>query len=350
MHMQNKIPEVSIIIPVYNTENYLDKCIQSIVGQTFDNFEIILVDDGSTDRSGEICDVWARKDNRIKVLHQTNGGSAKARNAGLQQARGSYIGFADGDDRLEPNMLQVMIDCAHTHESDVVIVGHYDDYQGMNGKIVKQNVRNPKEFSCNSNSEFHDYFPKLLKAACFFQVWDKLYRRELIEQHHVRFDQSMPVGQDASFNIPLAALVNRVDVLAVPLYHYSCREGSMSSINFKESYLQSRVRAFEWAESTLRDWYPQMIVCFANTCVDQMGKLAEGLYSNASFSRTYRNQQIIRIIANQTVRKCAQNYTPSDLRNRIVAFAIRHNSVLLLKCYAKGIVMLKNVRNKILRS
>lgn len=347
--MNHSLPEISIIIPVHNAERYLDRCILSVTKQTFSNFELLLVDDGSSDRSGEICDEWAMKDERIIAIHQTNGGSAKARNAGLQRASGMYIGFADSDDWLEPNMVQTMIERAKEHDSDLVIVGHYDDFQQSDGSISKEISRIPQAFSCDKNVEYRNYFPKLLKESCFFQVWDKLYRRELLERHCIRFDQSMPVGQDASFNIPLTPVVNRVDIMAVPLYHYSCREGSMSSITFKESYLQSRVRAFEWAESTLRNWCPQVIQFFANGCIDQMGNLAEGLYKNASYTTAYRDEQLNRIISNQTVQKCVHVYPPSGLRNRYLTFAIKQKSIILMKFYAKGILMLKSARNMIRR-
>ena len=101
--MNREEPIISIIVPVYNAEQCLNRCVLSVVNQTLENFELILVDDGSNDRSAQICDEWAEKDGRVSAIHQANGGSAKARNAGLRIARGQYIGFADGDDWLEPN-------------------------------------------------------------------------------------------------------------------------------------------------------------------------------------------------------------------------------------------------------
>ncbi len=345
--MNREEPIISIIVPVYNAEQYLNRCVLSVVNQTLENFELILVDDGSNDRSAQICNEWAERDGRVSAIHQANGGSAKARNAGLRIARGQYIGFADGDDWLEPNMFQTMIECACKHDSDLVIVGHYDDLQGPGGEVLKETSRVPQSFSSETNGEYKAYFPKLLKESCFFQVWDKIYRRELIERHHVRFDESMPVGQDASFNIPLAPLVDRVDVLPIPLYHYSSREGSMSSVTFKESYLQSRVRAFEWAEQILSDWYPQTIRFFANGCIDQMGRLVEGLYKKRGCNRVYRNMQLKMIISSKIVQKCARMYPPSSLRNRFLAFAFKHRNITLLKFYARGILAAKRIKEEL---
>ena len=102
-------PNISIIVPVYNIEEYLPRCIESILNQTYNNLELILVDDGSKDKSGEICDAYAKKDNRVVVLHKENGGSSSARNAGIAIAKGEYLGFVDSDDYIEPDMYEKMV-------------------------------------------------------------------------------------------------------------------------------------------------------------------------------------------------------------------------------------------------
>lgn len=113
------MPEISVIVPVYNTEKYLDRCIRSIINQTFSDFELILVDDGSKDNSGFICDEWEKKDSRIKVIHQKNAGAGAARNAGLRVAKGEYIGFIDSDDWIEPQMYEVMYNAIEKYSADV---------------------------------------------------------------------------------------------------------------------------------------------------------------------------------------------------------------------------------------
>lgn len=113
------MPEISIIVPVYNTEKYLDRCIRSITEQTFSDFELILIDDGSKDNSGFICDEWEKKDSRIKVIHQKNAGAGAARNAGLRVAKGEYIGFVDSDDWIEPQMYEVMYNAIEKYSADV---------------------------------------------------------------------------------------------------------------------------------------------------------------------------------------------------------------------------------------
>ena len=111
--------EISIIVPVYNVEKYLENCIESILNQTFKDFELILVDDGSTDNSGKICDIYEKKDSRIKVIHKNNGGLSSARNAGLDIACGKYVGFIDSDDSIHPRMYEILYDLIKKYESDI---------------------------------------------------------------------------------------------------------------------------------------------------------------------------------------------------------------------------------------
>ena len=122
--------KLSVIVPVYNAEAYLDVCIRSILGQTYADLELILVDDGSPDRSGTMCDAWAKQDNRIRVIHKDNGGVCSARNAGLDAAKGEYIAFVDSDDWIEPNMYETMMEKVHVYGCDVVLCDCVKDTPG----------------------------------------------------------------------------------------------------------------------------------------------------------------------------------------------------------------------------
>ena len=136
--MQDKI---SIIVPIYNIENYVDKCVASMVGQTYKNLEIILVDDGSTDNSGALCDKWAKLDERIIVLHKENEGLSDARNSGLEIATGKYIGFIDGDDWLAADMYDYLHQLITKHDGDISVCEHYvEDENGRKGLIEVKGV------------------------------------------------------------------------------------------------------------------------------------------------------------------------------------------------------------------
>lgn len=126
------VPEISIIVPVYNVEKYLDKCVNSILNQTFQDFELILVDDGSPDNCGEMCDDYAARDKRVTVIHQVNGGLSAARNAGIEIAKGRYLGFVDSDDYIAEDMYELLYNNLKNEDADLATVGFLDVYAGKN--------------------------------------------------------------------------------------------------------------------------------------------------------------------------------------------------------------------------
>lgn len=163
--------QISIIVPVYKVEQYLDRCIKSILNQTFTNLELILVDDGSPDRCPEICDEWERKDSRIKVIHKQNGGAGAARNAGLQIASGKYIGFVDSDDWIEANMYQELHQLATKYDADMVICNRFD----RNGKrIADKDV----VIELWNKNDCMNHFFRVHGENDTHAIWNRLIKRE----------------------------------------------------------------------------------------------------------------------------------------------------------------------------
>ncbi len=203
--MHDEAAKISVIIPVYKVEKYLDRCIESVVNQTYTNLEIILVDDGSPDRSGEICDAWAHRDKRIRVIHQKNGGLSAARNAGLDIACGDYIGFVDSDDYIHQDMYLSMYQKAISCRSDIVVCG----FERVD---EKGNSISGAGFSPNSESQFSTISTRIMCV-----VWNKLYRGELFDC--LRF----PVGKvyEDVFVMPRLLQTSRnTNVIRESLYFY----------------------------------------------------------------------------------------------------------------------------------
>ena len=180
---------ISIIIPVYKAELYLDRCLESVVNQTYKNLEIILVDDGSPDNCPKMCDEWAKKDKRIKVIHKTNGGVSKARNEGLKIATGEYVQFVDSDDYLSLTFCEDLSK-AYTDDVDLVISGFtmvYDD------KEVETSIKIDHALNIKENI---DVFFKSLGLGMIYPPWNKLFRRELIK---CNFPEGVALGEDRCF-------------------------------------------------------------------------------------------------------------------------------------------------------
>ena len=199
--------KISIIIPVYNAEKYLNRCLDSILKQTYKNIEIILVDDGSKDSSPQICDEYAKLDNRIIVIHKENSGVSEARNSGLDVSSGDYVAFVDSDDYVEENFIQDML----KPNFDLIVSGYKDINCVVNqSKCVK--IVN-KEYHNNSKEFYIDAFIN----ECFNSVWNKLYSKKLIKD--LRFDKNFQIGEDAIFN--LQAILKAEHIIAIDKVNYN---------------------------------------------------------------------------------------------------------------------------------
>lgn len=223
--------KVSVIVPIYNAEKYLNKCLESIIGQTYKNLEIILVDDGSPDNSPEICDDWAQKDSRIRVIHKKNGGVSSARNAGIDLAQGDYIGFVDADDWIEPNMYEVLINNAEKFSADKSSCGYV--YYG-------RNVSRAVDCTVLKNSD--DMRLRLIRGD-HNAVWCAIYSRSVVGD--IRFDESLKVAEDWLFNYQVCLKMSSEVIVDTPLYHYEDNiESAMHGINEKK--ISDRISVLEY--------------------------------------------------------------------------------------------------------
>lgn len=214
------IAEVSIIVPVYQVEDYIDQCIQSLVCQTFNNIEIILVDDGSTDKSGEICDSWSIKDKRIKSIHTENRGVSFARNIGINEAVGHWICFVDGDDYADNQMIEIMYEQAKKSDSDIVI-GDYTSSAGSHTK-VEYFFENKCKFNQVNRQELilDTVLEKRTNITSVGVPWGKLYRTEFIKHNNLEFYIGLKRKQDIVFNIECFINANVILYIHEPIYYY----------------------------------------------------------------------------------------------------------------------------------
>ncbi len=203
-------PLITVIVPVYNVEGYLNRCVESIANQSYRNLEIILVDDGSRDGCPGLCDNWGKSDSRIKVIHKKNGGVSSARNAGLDIACGEYIAFVDADDYISPNMLEKLVNGATLNNCDISICRVSSDGSAPN-----------EQAKVYENDVLSLY---LSDSLCRPSVFAKLYSRQVIQD--LRFDTSIKIGEDYIFNFYAFKNAHRVVVLEERLYYYELRENS----------------------------------------------------------------------------------------------------------------------------
>lgn len=247
-------PLVSIIVPVYNVKDYLNRCIDSIINQEYKNFELLLIDDGSTDESGEICDSYAEKDARVKVFHRDNSGVSASRNFALDHASGEYIQFADSDDWITPETTKLFVRTALEYDCDLVISDFYrvsGDRISHKGDIEEEGIMTRQEFANIMLENPSDFYYGVL--------WNKFFKREIIERIHLRMDPEISWCEDFLFNLEYIRHASTFFALQVPLYYYVKRKGSLvhtqgTSIN---NTIRMKLNVFEYYNKFYKDIYDQ---------------------------------------------------------------------------------------------
>lgn len=220
--MKGRNSMISVIVTVYNEEKYLEQCVESICRQTYKNLEIILVDDGSTDRSAEICDLYAEKDARISVVHKKNGGPVSARKAGLAVSHAGYVTFVDGDDWLEETMYEKLFQCMKEHQVDLAMCGRFEDTEDASKEVFQG--AEPGKYEKSLMLE--KIYPNMIVNREFFE-WgispsecDKLFKRECIESFQMDEEECIRMGDDAVCTFPCMLKAESVYILGECLYHY----------------------------------------------------------------------------------------------------------------------------------
>lgn len=240
-HTSNNKHLISVIIPVYNAEKYLDRCLDSILAQTYSNFELILVDDGSTDSSLSICKRYESKDSRIKVLTGPNGGSSVARNKGLDIAKGEYIIHIDADDWTEPQMFELMLNKAVSEDADIVACNICSD--DGNGNAT------PQCFSYLKETKHNLYGVHAYQCS----VWNKLVKHSLYYENSIRFIPGITMWEDVVVTTRLRYYSRRTLVVPDILYHYfNAPRDSMCTVA-KDKYPESQISVIKYLDSYFGD-------------------------------------------------------------------------------------------------
>lgn len=223
-----KTPLISIVVPIYQIDRYIGICIESLLNQTYENVEIILVNDGSPDRCPEICDLYASKDSRIKVIHKENGGLVSARKAGLLAATGKYVGYVDGDDWVGAGFVESLYTAISTADADIAAGGFSRD-------LFNRTVHFADLLPCGvyEGGRLDELRSKMISLGDFFKigvstyVWNKLFRREVLLEAQMPVDNAISIGEDAAVTYPAIMKAKRVVITDTCAYHYRQREDSM---------------------------------------------------------------------------------------------------------------------------
>ena len=272
--------DISVIIPVYNTEKYLSSCLDSILGQTNVSLEIILVDDGSKDSSPHICDEYSRKYENIKAYHIKNSGPATARNEGFKIAKGEYVTFTDSDDKMEPQMLYKMISAGNEHHADIVCCNYKEVDE--EGHITNRAYSNQTFIMNHEEALVHFYS----KDKIFSQCWTKLFKRQLLLDHHIENDPSLRFDEDIIYNIRAFRYAQTTVIIDEPLYEYTLRGNSLAHgeyyLKHTEQYINDCIKRVQITQESVKDetdivkeWSNVHVLLYYNQLLGRVAALKE---------------------------------------------------------------------------
>ena len=326
------MPEITVAIPIYNEEKNLEACINSVINQSFTDIQVLLVDDGSTDSSAELCRAFAKREPRIEVYHLENRGVSKARNYAITKAEGSYICFVDADDLIDKNMLEELYSCIKSHNADLSICGH-QRVQMNNGKTRIVTHKCP-EFN-GPIKEFLTEIEAFLFAESVQGPCGKLYRMSLIKDNMIQFPHELDFGEDTVFVYRYLSFCKRVVSINKCLYCYMKRDNTTLSTLFREDKYQRYLYLYDLLEELLSSFQiPQRSNIIERwICLSAVDCVRE-LYDHRYGLAPGRRRSIMRnILLDDQVARCLSRQRTGTLHFRLICFFAHNRMFYILDLY-----------------
>ncbi|UJF15399.1 glycosyltransferase [Jeotgalibaca sp. MA1X17-3] len=319
-----QMPKVSVIMPVYNVEQYVDQAINSILNQSFKNFEFIIINDGSTDHSLERIKKY-QDDSRITVIDKENAGVSAARNDGIKMAKGIYLSFMDSDDEVEPNFLAKMVEHTKNIQVDMLMCGYYvehlDEKEGMTKQVpVRMRAgtftkEHPPDWEVDANS-----------LAMLGYIWNKWYRRQVIIENHILFNEEMNFLEDIDFNAAAYKYAEDFLVLENCLYHYKRRRRTTLVSTFREEDFDMQLQSILKRKSILQEWgleTPQLEQVVAYLHVHAVKGFCVNLFLNENqLTFTQKCEYLNKVIERPLTQERVKLFIPQNIVDRILKLTI----------------------------
>ncbi len=257
---------MSVIIPVYNAEEYLDKCIKSVISQTYKNLEIILINDGSTDGSLELCNFYALSESNVKVLSQQNAGASSARNLGLAHSTGDYIVFVDSDDWIMPAYVESLYFNLVNYSADMVIIDYFIE---ENTKLLYSKKKGSINIYTNKETLNHIFDTDKFLGY----IWNKIFQARIIKNSNMMFNTELKVWEDLLFCCQYISRIEKIVYIQKPLYVYKLRNDSLTKstcYEVQKSLLKSVEKIMELSKNSSSEFSKQTSKAYANACIDRI--------------------------------------------------------------------------------
>ena len=349
-HKVMRAPRVSVIIPAYNVDRFIGRAIESLQNQTLKDFELLVVDDGSTDRTGQVADRLAERDIRIDVIHTPNQGAAAARNTALDRARGEYVHFVDGDDWVEPTMLADLVRIADEGEQDLVIAGFYiETYYGTGDQHTTELKSQPTHVY-ESREEFRAGAWRLFDQNLFYTPWNKLFRRSYLEKIHARFRPTFM--DDFPFVLDVIRDVERVAVTERAYYHFIRLRAESETSRWRPNIYEKREEEHGWMLDLYEHWGlagdPASVEMIQRRYIERLVGCIENVCDpSCTLTRAEKLAQVERMISSERAQLAVSIAKPRSRMMRLMLVPVRRRDARLALAEGSVISFVKHHNTKL---
>ncbi|WP_138205973.1 glycosyltransferase family 2 protein [Haloimpatiens lingqiaonensis] len=326
------MPKITVAIPIYNAGKYLENCIKSVMNQTFEELQILLINDGSTDNSGEICDIYAKKDLRIEVYHKENAGVSETRNFAITKAEGKYICFVDSDDEIDKCMIENLYESIEIFNADMAICGH-------KSVCVEKDKRKVIEHECSefngTTKEFLDVIDVFLNSESVQGPCGKLYKVSTIQNNKIHFPIELSFGEDTMFVYSYLRVCN--SIVSIPNCYYSYMKWNYTSLSstVREDKINIYLQLYDELKYLLEKFNitNKQDMIEKKICVSAISCITELYDTNKNITKKLKRNIISTTIFNEKVLYCFSKQSNSNKQNRLIYFLAKRKLIGILQLY-----------------
>ena len=338
---------ISVLMPVYNSEKFLLETVQAVINQSYINWELILVDDGSTDNSKEICTQLMNDDKRIKYIFQENLGVSHTRNVALENAQGKYIVFVDSDDLIHEDYLKILINSIEKNNSDISVCNFIERKISNTGKI--EDIT--REFYLKEvmeMSEMKDYIMDFGNSGLLNPLWNKIYKNQIIKENNITFDEKVETGEDFIFNLQYFRKVKKISFIKDSLYYYIRRNNNSITYKYIENMYEKGWEIHWLLESFLKDmgFYNEenAYVLYGNHLTGVFSAFLNLYHDHCKLTSKEKKAYIKKIISKSYVKECAANRKKDKGIIGLTSLLVRINNTVLISAVFKAIALVRKVK------
>lgn len=339
---------ISVLMPVYNSEKFLEETVQAVINQSYTNWELILVDDGSTDNSKKLCDELRKKENRIKFIDKKNTGVSDTRNVALKNAKGQYVVFVDSDDLIHKDYLKLLVNSMNKYNTDLSVCNFIERKISNTGKVEDINREFcPKEVI--EMAEMKGYIMDFGNSGLLNPLWNKIYKNQIIKENNITFDEKVETGEDFIFNLQYFRKTKKISFIKEKLYYYIRRNNNSITYKYIENMYEKGLEIHSLLESFLEDmnFYNKenAYVLYGNHLTGVFSAFLNLYHDHCKLTSKEKRAYIKKIISRSYVKECAANRKKDKGIIGLTSLLVRINNALLISAIFKAIALVRKVKS-----